>query len=553
MKRFSEQFKKKSDNIRLRASERSDLHDRLASYMEYHPLPAEMKTASTKAPTRKQMEEIISEPFKAISINMTYVRSFAGVFAVFMVVGVPVVAERAVPGDMLYAVKTEITEELRSSIKLSPYAKVEWETKRLERRVSEARLLASEGKLTAETQAVVAEAVKAHTLAVNEEIATIRETDEDDAAIAEISFASALSVQSDVLEGHIANEDGVVNVNNEGHSIVALADVVKIAKGEADTAQADAAPSYSALLARVETETTRAYELFTSVQARADAEEIVDMERRLEDVERKLAGAISLQGSDYVHEELIAPEESEVIPDTPVGATDEEATSVVEEVVSEGEVGTSTEELKETEDSVADESGGVESVVEESSEPSDEGEVEMITQEQRATEAISLLRLALTDVQKLIIFMTDINVRESVTIEELVPVTITQEERAKSILDQLDTVLLMQVDIEAHIVSEELLEKVTIGKGILSTKLEAVSSALKVGNLESAELAVEVAHDIAKDLQKLVSELPLTGDSDVVAEAVPEEEIIETDVEAEEATEESTDAEEILKVLDEEV
>ena len=55
----------------------------------------------------------------------------------------------------LYLVKVHFNEEIRSTLALSPYEKVAWETKRIERRIAEARLLASEGNLTDELGAGV--------------------------------------------------------------------------------------------------------------------------------------------------------------------------------------------------------------------------------------------------------------------------------------------------------------------------------------------------------------------------------------------------------------
>ena len=60
----------------------------------------------------------------------------------------------------------------------SPYEKVEWETKRLERRIAEARMLAEEGKLTDEVQEAVAEAVKGHSDAAQQGIAELHQTDD---------------------------------------------------------------------------------------------------------------------------------------------------------------------------------------------------------------------------------------------------------------------------------------------------------------------------------------------------------------------------------------
>ncbi len=52
--------------------------------------------------------------------------------------GVAAAAEGSIPGDTLYPIKIHVTEELRSALARKPESKAEWETKRVERRLSEA-------------------------------------------------------------------------------------------------------------------------------------------------------------------------------------------------------------------------------------------------------------------------------------------------------------------------------------------------------------------------------------------------------------------------------
>jgi len=493
MKRFSEQFKKKSETIRMRANERADLRDRLVSYMEYHPLPADMRTTSMS--TKKGVKGIPSEAFRIISIHKHYLQGFAGVFAVFLIVGIPLIAERAVPGDMLYAVKTNISEEVRATLTLSPYAKVEWETQRLERRVAEARLLAREGKLTAETEAKVAMAVKAHSDAAQLEIAQMREGDADEAAIAEIAFASALEVQSEVLEGHIALATKATGSEaGEGSSVVALASVVHQAAGIAQVAQGQAGLSYEKLRGRVETESTYAYELFASVHKHASAAEVLDIERRLADVERKVAAADTAH-SQVLPQEAVVEEITEVVSEDSAAPTQELQDEALEQ-----------EETVPTAESQTVDAQAQTAVREETA---------AVAPMKEVVDVVSVLRAALKDLQKINAFMTDIDVRQNVTMEELVPVVPTDDERYAAINVSYAQVKADHQLIAYAVTSGLANEKIQLGYKTLQTMVQNIDAALSLGNISQAESLTKEALLLSSDMRTLLGDIELPAEPEV--------------------------------------
>jgi hypothetical protein len=480
MKRFSEQFKKQAETISMRASERNALRERLMSYMEYHPLPKEVAGKKTSGAAR---EAIVSEPFFAIKLNAFHVRSFAGVFAVFLIVGVPFVAERSMPGDVLYPVKVEFNEELRSSLALSPYAKVAWETQRLERRLSEARLLASEGKLTEEAETQVAAAVKSHSDAAKREIAQLRESDSDEAAIAEIAFASALAVQSEVLEGHI-EKDPQTEGGATGHSVLALASVVAEERNSAEAAQFGTTPSYDKLLGKVESESTQIYELFASVKGQATTKEVADVERRLADIERKIAQATAIKEGRATDEDLAVSTMSLSTRTMKVSDTADTATLSM--------LATGTASV--TEEVIMDEVLPEEAVAEM---PAPDAE------------SIELLRSALADIQKLLSYMTHIDVRENVSIEDLLPLTLTPEERVQEVMNLLDETILLQTKIGTHELNDRLREKVSLGQESLEQQISIAVEAMEIGDIDTAYAVLEEAHKLAVDLDKMTDKQPL--------------------------------------------
>ena len=432
MKRFQEQLKNSAENVKLSYRERQDLRERLVSYLEYHPLPADKRQPLPMVKAGRQT---------VIRFNAWLVGRAASALAVLFLVVVPVAAERAVPGDTLYPIKVKFNEEVRGTLTFSPYQKVEWETERLERRIAEARLLADGGKLTPEVEAEVAEAVKQHSDAAKEEIATIRKSDNDEASIAEINFTSALEVQSEVLEVDL-EKDTNTDTSSAEKPISTIANAVNEARS--GVAPANMGPeSYDKLLARLEAETTRAHEYFASIAEAASADEKRNVERRLSDIEFKVSTATA-----------------------------------------------------DTDDRAA---------------------------------AVTLLSAALSDTRKLISFITNIDVRENVDIEELVPLSLSKEERL-TLLDQQVS------DTEALVViaREHMTELATSSEAYLAAEvsltaigdyLTEVETNLAADELELAETAALKAFEAARALELATRETAEDGeevrddsDSEPVAE-----------------------------------
>jgi hypothetical protein len=473
MKRFSQQFKKQSESISLRASEKRELLARINTYMEYHPL------AEQTAPRRAHTQTgIASEPFTMIRISPLFLRGLVSAFVVVFVVGIPFFAENTVPGDILYPVKVQFNEELRSSLALSPYDKVAWETERLERRIAEARLLASEGKLTDEAQQQVAEAVKTHTDAAQREIAELRESDTDEAAIAEITLESALAVQTEVLESH---QEGVATsgTTSEGHSVDAIAQVV--ADAREDAASQSTTPSYDKLLGKVEEESTRVYELFESVKKNASPEEVSDIEKRLNGLEDKVSQAVAMRTAPAPQATMLAKSAAPAEPSS--GA----ATMSLMMVASDTPVATDTATSTDL--------------------PSDAPAPAIDPETER--ESVHMLRSALGDIQKLLNYMTHIDVRESVSIDDLVPLIQTPEEERAEIERNISETQALREEAATHQIGEALAEKVSVGDTGIAVKLALATSSLEAGDLEASRAAANDAYNLALDLHLLVQDEPL--------------------------------------------
>lgn len=421
MKSFDTELKKYAEKINLKVSERRELRERILSYMEYHPLKKHALTSD------ELTSAIPGESFSTLhfNINSLYTRFAGGVLILFLIAA-PFAAEKAVPGDVLYLVKTGFNESIQGQLANSPYEKIEFGTKLMERRIAEARELAGEGKLTEEVKTQIAEDVKGHTTAVQVGLAELRTQDADGAAIAEIAFNASLEVQSVVL--------GVEESTENDSLIDTILTVVNDARNEVTSNQEANAPSFKGLRARVELETTRAFELFETIKISASAEEITDIERRLSDVNRLITESENKRGAE---------------PET----------------------------------------------------------------------AAADLATTLGLLQKLIVFMADINVREAVTLEEIVPVVLSDAERT----DLAKQDLRVLTEGEARITQRlELLkgkgvvEKVTDGLTRVAELLLMAHTALGVSNIDGAEGAIAEAKAFLADLDKMTAHVdkkvvPLNG------------------------------------------
>jgi hypothetical protein len=394
MKRFTQQLKKKADSVILSVSEKNELRERVVSYMEYHPLPAEMKTSTKKS--------LAGESFsgRVLNFNGWKALQFSGLAAIVLMFGVSYIAEKAVPGDTLYAVKVSINEEVRGTLARSSYEKVVWETERLNRRIAEARLLADEGRLTEEVEEQVASAVKVHSDNARKEIAALKEIDSEEAALVSIELETALDVQSTSLRNRAPSE--VV-----GKSTALIASALTKSQEVTQNGEQAEVPSYTRLIARVEIETTRAQELLSNVRQSATVEEQSDIKRRLSDIDSKVALAMSEAESDDL--------------------------------------------------------GSRNRLVE-----------------------------ALQQTHRLIVFMTNIDVQNNVSVNDIVPVTLTQEERL---------VVLNQKVIQTKDILAQIGENITASStGELAAKARPAiaTSAALVAEIESSLMAEGFAIDVVE-------------------------------------------------------
>jgi hypothetical protein len=430
---LEKKLKSELGKIHMRASERIFLRERLLAYMEYH----DRKNFHASSAIQDRVVGFFAD-FYASYLNTSQARGAFGVVALLVVVSIPFSAESSVPGDVLYPVKVRVNEEVRSGLTFSPYEKVAWEAKRAERRIGEARVLAKEGRLTNEVEAELTETMKGHVADAQKEMAVLRESDADGAAIAQVAMESALELQTAVLDTDISTQASS-SVSGESH-MATLALAVRDVHASLVVSEPEVSVSaYDRFTLKVAESMKYAKELESSLLPTLTEGESFEINRRLSDIENTVSAAHTLHASSTTQ-------------------------------------------------------GGLRD-----------------------------LKSAFSDIQKLIAFMSDIEVRRSVAIEKLVPKQLTDEDR-KEILwaahaELLGTVELVSMRLASSTAEQGVRDVQSTTIAQLQEQLDIVSRQLEEGgSLNEAEFALNAARVLSHTLLGSVDQIDAPVDEAPVSE-----------------------------------
>lgn len=135
-------------------------------------------------------------------------------FVVLLGGGISISAEKAVPGDILYPVKTHVNEEIRSFAAVTPHAKAVLQVNLAERRLGEVEMLASQDKLNAETQTELEEAFENNAAALKKNVSALQSSGKSSAALeVSSSFESKLKAHNKILKSLEKNNDRVLGIS----------------------------------------------------------------------------------------------------------------------------------------------------------------------------------------------------------------------------------------------------------------------------------------------------------------------------------------------------
>ncbi len=209
--KIEKQFKDATKHVLLTVDEKRKMKESLVSYMKYKPI----RNNGVFANKIKRKNVFVVPFFRA--------HHFSGAFMIAALVitstfGVSFAAGDALPGDLLYGVKVNINEEIKTAL-LPESKRVSWERERAERRLEEASKLVLEGKLDAEKKEKVSKLFEEHTKSMVEHVRASEETDP-------VLVAEVASEFKDSMEAHEAVL-AVLAVQNDDDSNNQAKDLIK--------------------------------------------------------------------------------------------------------------------------------------------------------------------------------------------------------------------------------------------------------------------------------------------------------------------------------------
>ena len=143
------QILEKTKLVKLNQQEKMEIRKALLNFMKIQPVRARgiLRPILQERSILTKIILILKKPMPVIAVILIIALSAGG--------GVSVAAQKALPQDILYPIKININEKVRSALAFSSEAKAKIEVELAEKRIEEAEQLATEGRLNSAAQAQV--------------------------------------------------------------------------------------------------------------------------------------------------------------------------------------------------------------------------------------------------------------------------------------------------------------------------------------------------------------------------------------------------------------
>ncbi len=175
MRNLLKQFKKGSRGVRLTSEEKSVMRQTLVHFARVNPIVHTAEAKHSRAVVSLYSFMRKARGFKIVS---------ATVIGGILIGGtVSFAAEGALPGNVLYPVKTEVNERVRGVMAVTPHAKAGWDIRLVERRLSEVKEVGLIESVPLETKEVARANVKKYIERAQKRIVELDDSDDNEGAL----------------------------------------------------------------------------------------------------------------------------------------------------------------------------------------------------------------------------------------------------------------------------------------------------------------------------------------------------------------------------------
>ena len=188
--RFHTLITKSGEDISLSHDERTKMRGIISEYMAMKPL----RTAPDRDASPSRMPSPVSWLYSPRFIIAALLLSIGGSSA-----GISSSAESALPGDLLYPIKTRVVEPVQGALAISPMQKTAWAVAVTGERVQEAVTLAAAGRLSSSTQQELQAGFQAHAQEATAGIAELTDRDPAGGAETAVRFQAQIAEYSNML------------------------------------------------------------------------------------------------------------------------------------------------------------------------------------------------------------------------------------------------------------------------------------------------------------------------------------------------------------------
>lgn len=189
----------------LSSDERESIKTRIRLFMVAHPprIPWYIRFADGTVSARwfdKTQHRYVADPRRFLGLPVQPF-SFALALVLCLGVGTTYASEGALPGDVLYPIKVNVSEKVQGALAVATEDKVHWNVTLTTRRLEEAEMLAAQGRLTSAVSAEIELQLNTSAENFNEHVVALAQAPSNDAFVADAqsNLEASLDAHANVL------------------------------------------------------------------------------------------------------------------------------------------------------------------------------------------------------------------------------------------------------------------------------------------------------------------------------------------------------------------